>query len=52
MDVVLNRTNADLSVIETDNKAENAQFPMQLNSAEILMAPDYEGTIAEVRQLH
>lgn len=51
MDVVLNRTNADLSVTATSNQVENAPTPTQLHSAEILMAQDFEGLVAEVRQL-
>lgn len=51
MDVVLNRTNADLSVTTTSNQVENAPSPTQLHSAEILVARDFEGLIAEVRQL-
>lgn len=51
MDVVLNRTNADLSVPAKSTQVENATSPAQLHSAEILMARDFEGLIAEVRQL-
>ncbi|MEP3480232.1 MAG: TIM barrel protein [Fuerstiella sp.] len=51
MDVVLNRTNADLSVTATSNQVEDAPSPTLLQSAEILMARDFDELVAEVRQL-
>lgn len=51
MDVVLNRTNADLSVPAPPGDVEGQPQPTQLHSAEILMARDFEGLVAEVRQL-
>lgn len=51
MDVVLNRTNVDLSVPALLNEDDHSKEPSQIDSAEILQARDFESLVAEVRQL-